>query len=512
MVPALAAAPDDTALRDLAGALAAESLMLAGADHCDEQRAAVAPKLRAAVAAWRVRHDTETLQRRLASLSPGAMAKLAGGSQAFKDRMAREGPADTVCPQVLATLEGAAMDLRARFPGAYATSAPSATATPSAAALPAPAPVAAAGTVFNPAQISALVERGRQGKGHGDALRAVGLGGRILVRGTVVRHDKHHFIETVKGGFRSQYSVSTDNDLSAYAGREVVVSGVIKEWPISLVFLTETRVVADSSALVNSTQPEEPGLRRATVDAQAVRAAPGKGLAAGAVQGVHYRNYFIGSDLREETLLLLKDGTAYERTDVAPADLDVARSRELEPQRWLRWQGAGGGKLRVQKHDDHGKPAGDWQERAGVLHAPWPAGQLLDTAYTRQSFHGTLAFGGVYSADTLRFRRDGQFESSRFAQGGSGAVAATNGFSVGATSHSNRDGTRSSAGGGTETVTATSHTRRDDGAEFRGTYRIDGFTLELRDDSGRTERWFTYPMGPDRIMVNGSSYRREGAR
>jgi hypothetical protein len=352
------------------------------------------------------------------------------------------------------------------------------------------------GTVFTPSQLDALAEQWRASG------RAGQPAGPFYIRGTLVRRGDHVFLEQEEDGFKARLFVSPDIDLRAHVGRQAVLEGYLDKPPAyPPVKLRRTRLVLDPSGLKPSPLPQA-GLYRAEVPVERVRAEPGRGVPPAELSAVLLESRTNGSGgMVDKVYYLLKDGTAYLRGELPPADLDVARSRQLEPQQWARWRKTFGGSYEIQRQDDFGKPAGPWQKLNGTPARPWPSGSRPDGVYAVSSFNGSIALGGVYARSSVTLHRDGRFTSSRFAQGGSGSMAGAGGFTGSMTRSSDSTGSRSSAGGGNAAVTATSRAARDDGAEHRGTYVLDGYTVELRYDSGRVERGLSFPRDDGQRMI-----------
>ena len=151
-------------------------------------------------------------------------------------------------------------------------------------------------------------------------------------------HRDWFYLETNDGTMTSRHWVVAGINLGAFEGQEVTLALRLKELPVALIYPGETRLVRDPSALRASTLPSAPGLRRLKVDVARITAAPGRGLAASRIHGVLYHGRGTtganGYEFREEVRLLLTDGWAYLREDIAPADIDVELSRRLEPQNW----------------------------------------------------------------------------------------------------------------------------------------------------------------------------------
>ncbi|MCW5620251.1 MAG: hypothetical protein KIS79_03995 [Burkholderiales bacterium] len=235
------------------------------------------------------------------------------------------------------------------------------------------------------------------------------------------------------------------------------------------------------------------------------------GLDPAQIHGLLYHGYgeigVNGYEYREVTLLLLKDGSYYRGTEPAPEQLDVAKSRRAQPQRWGRWRAKGSG---YQILPDGA--SGQWRDQAGRLIPAWKSGQRLAATYKHQAFHGNAASGGTFNATSYRFLPDGRFEILRYVQSGSGSVAsATSGVASSSAGHSDGTGTQASAGGVGPGVAVNTSSRKDDGASYRGSYRLSGYSLELRFDDGRKQTLLSAPWAVDLedIYISGRTFTRQ---
>lgn len=508
--------------------------------YCESNAAAAAPPMRSAWQAWRTRNAVDDVAATLSAAQRGRLRdNLASTMAATRERMRGLGPASKVCVELTTMWSGDSFDVRRLHPLAYG----SPSATPSGAAPPRPQapmpsndgtamgpqprgafnseywaiPARPTGTVHTAAQLSALVDQWLgTPRNYPRARTAMRAAMPLYLRAKVIQRGERFYFESNDGEFASRWTIAPSIGLGPFVGQEITLEATMDELPMSMVFLKKTRVVRDPSGLRPSTLPEAPGLRRMQVPVARITAPAGRGLRAADIRGMHYRGYGTtgssGYEFREELRLLLTDGWAYLREDVAPADLDVAASRRLEPQQWARWR-VRGSEYEFQRQDDHGQPDGDWAQKPGRVLQGWPTGHRLEGGYTSAAFNGSLALGGVYSTSTFRFLPDGRYERASFARGSSGTMAAQapGEFSASASSSSDGSGTRGSAGGGSPGVFSGATTRRDDGARNRGTYRLDGMTLELRTDAGETFRLLCIPVAPDftRFYLLGRSFSRK---
>ena len=190
---------------------------------------------------------------------------------------------------------------------------------------------------------------------------------------------------------------------------------------------------------------------------------PGQGLKPTQIKGiVLHQEYGYGVGgmmlIKYNPYLLLQDGTIYLHPEVCAYDLDVARSREVEPGKWGTWKQEDSKTLVVTMNSDH-KPD-RWQ---GTTHWFWavPAAknERLSGTWSTIGGGGNTAFGGgamVVSSNVLTFNNQGQFTT--LSTGG----GSFNGAGGSVTAYSNKDGA--------------------------GTYTFDGFSLELKYNNGKIVR------------------------
>jgi hypothetical protein len=225
---------------------------------------------------------------------------------------------------------------------------------------------------------------------------------------------------------------------------------------------------------------------------------PGKGLSSGDIEAIVHvwdqRYSVTGLQVTDQLYLLLDDGTVRRGVPVAPEDLDVEASKKNEPQAWGRWR----------------KPwlGGDYQlawPSAPDTFEPMKRASIAKPAGSNERLNGR--WGGMSSAQigttlawskySVQFKSDGRFETSRHGAVGGGGTGpgSVQGrvvyddkgsvFTITGTDSSER----ALVGGG-------SSSQRPDTGDRTGTYRLNGYTIELRYDSGRVERWPFVSVGP----------------
>jgi hypothetical protein len=213
--------------------------------------------------------------------------------------------------------------------------------------------------------------------------------------------------------------------------------------------------------------------------------APGGGLAASDIEAIvrRWANEQSGMTMQVRTYytLLLKDGSAMDGLPiVALADFDVAASKKAEPQWWGHWTRIGG------KYHVAYANGSVWDYDRDAVRIPARRSEFLEGTWEGYSAYSTM-YAVSQSRWSVTFGSDGRFvKSSSHSTVGSAGVAAA-GNVVGGAVVTDDHGTTATMGGGNFSARST---RRAGGADAQrmGTYRLDGYTLELRYDDGVVER------------------------
>ncbi|MCU0907501.1 MAG: hypothetical protein MUF73_08655 [Rhodobacteraceae bacterium] len=186
-----------------------------------------------------------------------------------------------------------------------------------------------------------------------------------------------------------------------------------------------------------------------------------------------------GLQFVETTYLLLQDGTARDGIpDAAPAEFDVAADRTANPDLWGTWRERWRGDIEVTFAD------GPFIPERQLRPVPGRAGERLAGRFEKSTSHA-IADVASWSNWGLDLAADGTFERWRSGGSGGGAGAATT-LSVGDDFGSASSASSGPFAGGGRTSTGVTE---DD---LRGTYHIDGWTMELRYRNGTVTRGFFY--------------------
>lgn len=504
-----ALAGDPAALTQLINAVSLDVMSEASLEACEAVGAPAFEPMRAAWVAWREQHQLAPLRSVVMSLKrrDGRSAPWSDITDPLRERVLADPAPDKACAALARDWQTAGLDVGAMFPLARATAkAVVAEKLAHAPTQPDLYTAPARGQVLLPTQIEALASQQNGGWSDLSEQAAERKLGWVYVKGRVKRwsRDPDRFSLVLDQGERlSQAKVYLRFDAEPWVGREIIVRGVVTSLRSYALTLENAALVTDPSGLTPSPLAQQP-LGRKDVLLQRVMRPPGAGLADKDLAAVviHGQSDFSnGTRWEEDVRFLLRDGTVYRRTEMPPDQLDVAASRRLEPEQWGRWRTDGKG-YAMQAQDVDGRPAGDWKPQHHHTVKPWPKDTRLDGYFSRGTFSGSLALGGVSSTRAIRFARDGRFERSYSSLGTSGGMAAMNGAVISASSRGDGRGSSSTAGGTVSgaggTVGATSGTTtRDDGASRRGRYQLGGYVLTLDYDDGHQERLLSFPVYED---------------
>jgi hypothetical protein len=264
-----------------------------------------------------------------------------------------------------------------------------------------------------------------------------------------------------------------DFDLASQFGPELRTLREANVWTNGEVMSSTTgdsgRASRDSAVVPPRTGAARPPSRnpgRAHGATSMAMAAPGRGIPDSLVAGLYWKDATrticgingIEVSIDSDLVLALTDGTAYRDPKLAPAAIDIAQSRRVEPERWGRWTRRGA--------DVYVRwPDGDEEVRAGAPKTSLSERGPLDGAFSRTTGGGnTMVGGSVAGVRTrgTRFSRDGRFVGSMSTSMGAG----------------------NAAGGAA---------RRDE-----GTYTLTSFGVRLRYADGREEFPVAYVYTADR--------------
>lgn len=535
MLNATPAHAEGGTLEALAGVYSHVALSERVVKYCADQAIPELAQVQRAHQSWRQRVQADKVSRQFEGALPeSSLQSLKNKTEGVVEHLRKMGSPSQACQAFSQSWQGESMDMRQKYPLAYQANGDVASlrdAVPSTQAgrqrnydddtpRKPKQPARPEGTVYSTAQLEALRRQWWDNKANAATARQRAIGmGRIYVKGTVVKNRNDRYYLTVDDGtFESHSNAWTGLDMASLVGQVVVVGGTLDELPSSDIWLRDSEIVQDASGLRPSTLPSDIGLYRKQVDPSRIRTAPNKGLQTRDIVAVldhGYNQLGFGSGLEfvEDIYILMKDGMAYTRTDVPPADLDVQASRKLEPQYWVRWEATGKDKYRVLKQDDRGRFAKEWTPIGGISVRPWRPQETLNDSFSTRHFYGSMVVGGTSTMSSVSFKPDGRFETVGSALSTTGMLQSLNGFNSSASSISDSKGTRSASGSnfqGAEggSVGAYSKGGKDDGADNRGSYRFDGYTLELRFDSGRTARIMSFAWDDkiDHVYFQGESH------
>ena len=508
---------DPAAMHQLVDAVSLDVMSEASVNACEDTGAASFEQVRAAWAAWRERHQLARLGQVLKQTHQQMLRKPPAWeeiTQPVRQRVLNDPAPDAACAALARDWQTAGMDATALYPrageaAAALVSAGLATTPQGLPVVDAPPP----GPFIVPGQVEALHAQHDPGWSFLSQDQAQQKLGWVYVKGRVKRGDAEVFPFQLAQD-QGDRVIGTPVYLKTRAaegwvGREIVLRGLVTTLNSYSMTLENVALVTDTGGLTPSPLKMERWSRK-PVMLRRVLSPAGKGVADKDVAAVVIfgKTGYDGMGWFEDVRFLLRDGSVYHRTRMPPDELNVAASRQLEPQQWGRWRQTPAG-YEMQSQDADGKPRDDWQLERHYAVKPWPRDMRLDGRYTHATFSGSLMLGGVSSKRSLRFTRDGRFERSDSSFAGSGGMAAMNGAVISASSQRDGSGSRSIAGGTAAGAGATSGVRTvDDGASRRGRYQLSGYALTLDFDDGHQERLLCFPVNDSQttVYVDNSSY------
>ncbi len=247
--------------------------------------------------------------------------------------------------------------------------------------------------------------------------------------------------------------------------------------------------------------------------------APGKGIQLGQIEGIahSYENQWTYSGLQavERIYLLLKDGSVMENPPVPPNEIDLTASKRNDAKSWGRWKRQAP-LLFVKMPEDK-----DWQRTKATMTLSAQPNDRLEGEYSTGSSYslGGGNFGGTTYFWYYTFKKDSTYTRETSSISTTGTAQSNNGFFSSSTGYSGPSGSSSSSGftstgsisqsaGASPDVVGSSSGQKNDGANFFGTYSVNGYTLTLKTKSGKVRRalFFFWDKKRDYINIGDSSY------
>jgi hypothetical protein len=208
---------------------------------------------------------------------------------------------------------------------------------------------------------------------------------------------------------------------------------------------------------------------------------PVRGLKATEIKGVIINleySYGVGGAVISEyaPYLLLNDGSIYSNPVVSPYEFDVAISRQREPKKWGTWKLSGGA---IAVNWPSRNKSERW-EKNWFWARPAAGNEKIEGAFTSIYGAGSAAMGGnvmTVSSKNILFNTLGRF--------------ALTGVGVG-TNYTDYS------------VAASAYTKKDEA----GSYRLNGYSIELRFNNGTTMRraFYFYPKDKAHFGIGNHVY------
>jgi hypothetical protein len=256
---AMAAAPSratelDAITRAMASVYVTDVMSGRMTAYCEAQAPARGAAVRSAWQAWRQRFRVAELQRRFDAQRPRPWRESLGPEgDRLLEKLARQGPADAVCAELVKQWDQPFMDMRLQHAAAYGAAVLPAGAgdvVPELAHTPpsgARLGVAATNTVFTVPQLDLYFAQGSLAERKARLHRSFCVKGKVARRGDAAR--PLYVLEHDDPVYGAALSVSTGLNLEAHVGQEVIVSGALNELPGTVAVLRDAWLVGDTFGL-----------------------------------------------------------------------------------------------------------------------------------------------------------------------------------------------------------------------------------------------------------------------
>jgi hypothetical protein len=160
--------------------------------------------------------------------------------------------------------------------------------------------------------------------------------------------------------------------------------------------------------------------------------------------------------------ILFKDGSIYQDPVTSPADMDMTNSKQTEPKKWGTWTMSSDKLIIYWPLEKPKYQNSTWEKSSYKNVLPAKKGETLQGSFKTLAGGGNTALGGdvlVVAAANITFNQEGKF-----------TMAKTAGVSSGSDVWENTNSKTGEA----------------------GTYTLDGYTIELKYNNGKTQRQFFY--------------------
>jgi hypothetical protein len=238
--------------------------------------------------------------------------------------------------------------------------------------------------------------------------------------------------------------------------------------------------------------PSEEKAKKAIAEAEAKRykwvTAPGKGIQTEQIQCLllhtETTQFYNGSGMSisstYDPYILLKDGTLYNGLPVAPDEMDIARSRRQEPEKWGRWK---------QTKDGYAAAWPDFPAKFIAIKAepvfPAPSDLRFIGRYGSGETSGSM-IGSSFRLWGVTFTAEGRFVKDE--RGGYGSNAMTANTPGGVSVNTGYDDDGSFVGASGESFALSNSTKKRPKTDRAGGYSVSGYTITLKLDNGGVVR------------------------
>lgn len=245
----------------------------------------------------------------------------------------------------------------------------------------------------------------------------------------------------------------------------------------------------DTSGIIASTKPTQhnetqnnvnknlTGKEKRLAIESAIRTLPGKGVKASEIAMIWVDSYInvLWGGLDVDTAILFKDGSAYLACKIPPGELNVAKSKSLQPRKWTKWRKFGEG------YQIFNNKKGVWKELDGTRAIRATSAEKLKAKFITA---GGSKMKGSWK-NSIIFMADGRFEMTDFSMNNNEMMGGgETGPSVSVVHKSDKGGTSGSTVISGGNIGGGANFEKKDGSKNTGTYHINGYTIILKHDNG----------------------------
>lgn len=189
---------------------------------------------------------------------------------------------------------------------------------------------------------------------------------------------------------------------------------------------------------------------------------------------------------KESTWLLLKNGWALKNPRVSPDEINFENSLKENPSDWIQWKN------------------NKMFEKASI-YGPSPENARYDLNVKLYSVNGSPISNSV-TTSTLVLKKNGRFETSHFTLSEITSGESSTKIMVRENKEGKKNNFGNTTGTGTGTVYSSKSSSEKSFGDYSGTYKINGHSIQLNFDNGKTIRTLFATDGKENVILGTHFY------